>query len=117
MPKGGAKVDIYDLLSIEGFVDYYCNYCAKMDELSKAKRELKKTGGGEDEKKAYAQEMHNLLLELHFVEDRYSRICTLSELQEALETYPEGSRERKAVKIVLERKQSMLKTLKECLDL
>lgn len=106
-------MDMFKMLSIEGFVEYYLHYCARMDEVSKEKRKLKRDGEM-DKAKAYVQESLNLIRELHFVEKKYSLMFTLSELQEALEAYPEGSRERMAVEIILGKKQSMLKNLNEC---
>lgn len=109
-------MDMFKMLSVEGFVDYYLHYCARMEEVSKETCKLKRAGEM-DEAKAYAQEIFNLTRELQFVEKRYALMCTLSELQEAIEAYPEGSRKRMAVEIILGKKQSMLKTLNECIAL
>lgn len=112
--QGGNTMDMFKMLSIDGFVDYYLQYCTRIDELSKAERILKKAGK-EDESSAKAKEMLRLLNEFHFALNRYAIMCTLNELQKALDAYPKDSREHLAVETVMEKKQTMLNTMKQWL--
>jgi hypothetical protein len=109
-------MDMFKLLSIQGFIAYYLDYCSKTDKLQQKARKLKRNGEMV-EAKAVRKELYDLIRELSFTEKQYSLMCTLSELQEALVAYPEGSQERMAVRIVLDKKQSMLKLLNDCLGL
>lgn len=103
-------MDMIKVLSIEGFVDYYRTYCAKTDELSKERKTFKKSGELDKAENAAMKTM-DLVHELAFMEEKYSLLCTMREIEKALAAYPENSREHMAVEIIREKKQKKLDTL------
>ena len=105
-------MDIVKVLSIEGFVDYYLGYCKRIDEVSKEERKFKRAG-----KRYESKELLNLMRELQFVEKRYSLMCSVRELQEALRKYPEGSLEHSAVELINVKKDAMINSINRCINL
>ncbi len=97
-------MDMMKILSVKGFVAYYLQYCTRMDEVTKKSRKFQEVGKDE-EIQACVQEIFDIVHELRSVTDKYTCLCTLTEIQEALDAYPEDSDEHTGLKMLLREKQ------------
>lgn len=106
------EMNILELFSIKGFVEYYNLYLANIKEVKHSYRVAKRAKRKEDcsENLQEHMELTNEMLQLA---RKYACICTVQELKEALVAYPEGSKEHEGVVHVWREKQKQLKILNE----
>ena len=85
-------MNILEALSIDGFVEYYKEYLAKINELKKRYRLYRKVHGGSSKNEECAAIMRqhmDLVEEMKSVAKKYAKLCSWQELLDAMTKYPE----------------------------
>lgn len=112
-------MDILKIMSIEGFAAYYKEYLAKIKEVNKRYRLYRKMHGGNSRNadcRKVMEEHTELVDEMHSIARKYAKLCSFQELKDAIDEYPEGTDMYGGLKIILDEKNKMMKTMNTVLD-